>query len=118
MITVLWFLTTGQENYTLCMKKLIIIFAVFASFLANAQQGIIEPVTWNSKVQKISDTEYNIILTGSIDEEWHVFSQFTNEDGSLPSVLTFKNSEGNYELVDNAKEGETVKAFNDIFEVE
>lgn len=100
------------------MKKIVVLFVLFASLLANAQQGIIEPVSWGSKVQKISDTEYDIILTGSIDKEWHVFSQFTNEDGSLPSVLTFQNSEGNFELVGTAKESETVKAYNDIFEVE
>ena len=72
----------------------------------------------DSKVEKISDTEYDIILIGVIDEEWHVFSQFTSEDGSLPSVLTFENTNDNYELVGKSKESESVKVYSDIFEVE
>ena len=62
------------------MKRIFLLLIVCISFLANAQQGIIEPVKWDSKVEKISDTEYDIILIGVIDEEWHVFSQFTSED--------------------------------------
>jgi len=100
------------------MKKIILLLIAFSSLCLSAQQGIIEPVQWDSKAEKVSDTEYDIILTGAIDEEWHVFSQFTNEDGSLPSVLTFENSGSDYELLGEAKESETVKAYNDVFEVE
>jgi len=102
------------------MKRIftLLIALIVLSFSLSAQQGIIEPVKWNSKAEKVSDTEYDIVLTGVIDKEWHVFSQFTSEDGSLPSVLTFENTKENYELVGKAKESETVKAYNDIFEVE
>lgn len=102
------------------MKRIftLLIALIVVSFSLSAQQGIIEPVKWNSKAEKVSDTEYDIVLTGVIDKEWHVFSQFTSEDGSLPSVLTFENTNDNYELVGKAKESETVKAYNDIFEVE
>lgn len=102
------------------MKRIftLLIALIFVSFSLSAQQGIIEPVKWNSKAEKVSDTEYDIVLTGVIDKEWHVFSQFTSEDGSLPSVLTFENTNDNYELVGKAIESETVKAYNDIFEVE
>jgi thiol:disulfide interchange protein DsbD len=84
----------------------------------NAQQGIIEPVSWESKVEKISETEYNIVLKGFIDKGWHVFSQFTSDEGSLPSVLTFENLKGSFELIGDAKESETKKVFSDIFKIE
>jgi thiol:disulfide interchange protein DsbD len=100
------------------MKKIILLLLLCVGFSVNAQQGLIEPVKWDSKVEKISDTEYDIILTGAIDKEWHVFSQFTSEDGSLPSVLTFENTKDNYELVGIVKESESVKVYSDIFEVE
>lgn len=100
------------------MKKIILLLTLFIVFSMNAQQGIIDPVKWDSKAEKVSDTEFDIILTGIIDKEWHVFSQFTSIDGSLPSVLTFENSKGNYELIGKAKESETIKAFSEIFEVE
>lgn len=74
------------------MKNLIVVFILIFSWIGNAQQGAIDPVKWDSNITKISDTEYDVILTGIIDEEWHVFSQFTNEDGSLPSILSFEKS--------------------------
>lgn len=83
-----------------------------------AQQGVIDSVEWKSEVKQLSEDTFAIILTGTIDEEWHVFSQFTNENGSLPSVLTFDKLEGNYELLGTAKESKTDKAYNDVFEVE
>lgn len=100
------------------MNKIFLFLVLCVGISAIAQQGIIEPVKWDSKVEKVSETEYDIILTGEIDEEWHVFSQFTSEDGSLPSVLTFENAKDNYELIGAAKEGETIIAYNDVFEVE
>ncbi|WP_188604914.1 protein-disulfide reductase DsbD family protein [Aquaticitalea lipolytica] len=100
------------------MEKIIVMFTLFIGWIGQAQQGIIEPVKWDSKIEKVSDTEYDIILIGTIDKEWHVFSQFTDEDGSLPSVLTFENSGRDYELLGEAKESETAKAYNDVFEVE
>tara|TARA_R110001606_G_scaffold7423_4_gene32867 strand:+ start:2724 stop:4679 length:1956 start_codon:yes stop_codon:yes gene_type:complete len=100
------------------MKKFIFLFILFLSGISNAQEAIINPVKWKSEIIKISDTEFEILLNGSIEKEWHVFSQFTHEDGSLPSVLTFENSDGNYELLGAAKESETIKKYNDVFEVE
>lgn len=100
------------------MKKIILLLIAFNGLMLSAQQGIITPVQWDSNIEKISDTEYDIILTGIIEKEWHVFSQFTSEDGSLPSVLTFESAKDNYELIGAARESETVKAFNDIFEVD
>ena len=99
------------------MKKIVIILITIISLALNAQEGIIKPVKWESKVEKNSDTEYDVIITGTIDNEWHVFSQFTNKAGSLPSVLSFENLDGNYELIDAAKESKTISAYNDVFEV-
>lgn len=99
------------------MKKSILILIACISFALNVQQETIEPVTWQSRAEKISDTEYNIILSGNIEKEWHLFSQFTSDKGSLPSVLTFENSKDNYELLGVATESETVTAYNDIFKV-
>lgn len=97
-------------------KILLVSFTFFVCFFAHSQ--VIEPVKWESKVHKISDTEYDIILTGTIDNGWHVFSQFTHEDGSLPSVLNFINVDADYQLIGSAEESETIKAYNDVFEIE
>ncbi len=86
--------------------------------LTNINAQIKKPVTWTSKVEKVSDTEFNLIMNATIEEGWHVYSQFTPEDGPLPIFLEFKNQKGNYELVGKAKESPYKKQFNADFGVD
>ena len=82
------------------MKKIIFILIAFlAVFNGNAQ--IKTPVKWTTKTEKISDTEYNIILKGTIEEGWHLYSQFTPEGGPLPLELKFDVNKANYSLIGN-----------------
>lgn len=99
------------------MKKLLsFLLLVFAFFSANAQ--VQDPVKWKSKIEKISDTEYKIILNGTIEEGWHMYSQNTPDGGALPTEFNYKNAEGNYTFPPKASESEYKKVFNDIFEVD
>ncbi|WP_396638044.1 cytochrome c biogenesis protein CcdA [Maribacter sp. R77961] len=92
-------------------------FFLFTSFLAIGQDDE-NPVVWSKEVKQISDTEYDLILEGTIYEGWHVYSQFTAEGGALPSDFSFKGAGVDYELIGEAKESKTVKEYSDIFEVE
>ena len=87
----------------------------FASGKGNAQ--ILEPVKWTSKIEKKAANNAVVIFDGTIDKEWHLYSQFTPDGGPLALEIVFKNQKGNYELVGKAKEGKTKTAFNDIFGV-
>lgn len=98
------------------MKKLLSLFAFWITFLGTAQ--IVEPVKWSSSVVKVSDTELDLIITANIEDEWHLYSQFTPEGGVNPLVFTFKNQKGNYQLVGKAKEGKYKKVFSDVFEID
>lgn len=55
---------------------------------------ILEPVKWTFSTEQLSDTEYNLIFTAAIDDDWNVYSQFTADDGPVPTLLTFENIEG------------------------
>jgi thiol:disulfide interchange protein DsbD len=98
------------------MKKIVSLFALFLAFMGTAQ--IVEPVKWSSSVVKVSDTELDLIISASIENNWHLYSQFTPEGGALPLVFTFKNQKGNYQLIGKTKEGKYKKSFNEIFEIE
>ena len=98
------------------MKKIVSLLALLVTFFGTAQ--IVEPVKWSSSIVKISDTEVDLIISASIENNWHLYSQFTPEGGALPLVFTFKNQKGNYQLVGKAKEGKYKKSFNEIFEIE
>jgi thiol:disulfide interchange protein len=99
------------------MKKIIYLWIAFL-VIQNANSQVLKPVTWKSKLEKISDTEFNLIVSGTIENDWHVYSQFTPDDGPLPMVLTFKDQKGNFELIGKAKESPYKKQFNDVFGVD
>ena len=99
------------------MKKLLFFLLIFLA-LANLNAQIVKPVKWSTKVEKLSDSAFNLVMEGKIDEGWHVYSQFTPADGPLPAEFKFKESKGNYELAGRVKESPYKKEFNDIFGVD
>ncbi|CAM4389977.1 protein-disulfide reductase DsbD family protein [Flavobacterium terrigena] len=98
------------------MKKIFSLLALLITFLGTAQ--ILEPVKWSSSVVKVSDTELDLVITANIEDEWHLYSQFTPDGGVNPLVFTFKNQKGNYQLVGKAKEGKYKKVYSDVFEID
>ncbi len=99
------------------MKKVLFFLLPFLA-LANLNAQIVKPVKWTSKVEKLSETEFNLVMQGKIDEGWHVYSQFTPENGPLPAEFAFENEKGNYELVGKVKESPYKKQYNEVFEVD
>ncbi len=96
-----------------------ILFILFAFlFINTAFAQILEPVKWKTKTEKVSKMEFNLVFEGTIEAEWHVYSQFTPDGGPLPLELKFKNQAGNYQLVGKTTESKTRKAFNDVFGVD
>ncbi|REE83008.1 thiol:disulfide interchange protein DsbD [Lutibacter oceani] len=92
------------------MKNVILFFALIACSIGQAQ--IHEPVKWSTSVEKVSDSEYDLIMQATIEEGWHLYSQNVPEDGPIPTTFTFENT-NDYELVGNTSEekGHTV---NDV----
>ncbi len=98
------------------MKKLLLSLVLLISFLGNSQ--ILDPVKWKTKVVQKSDTEFELVMDATIDDEWHMYSQFTPEGGAQPTIFEYKNAKGNYTLVGKTKESPYKKIFNDIFEID
>jgi thiol:disulfide interchange protein len=72
--------------------------------------GMIDPVKWSFSREKISDTEYDLIWTATMDENWTIYSQFTSDDGPVPTFFYFDESdhytrEGKVEEKGKKKEG-------------
>ncbi|KIC01193.1 thiol:disulfide interchange protein DsbD [Flavobacterium sp. JRM] len=99
------------------MKKILYLLLLFFAF-AKVQAQIINPVKWEASIEKKTDTEFILSFKGAIESGWHVYSQFTPEDGPLPAEFLFHDNKNNYELVGKATESETKRAFNEIFGVD
>ena len=96
---------------------LTLIFVLLNSVFSFAQTEE-EPVLWSHHVTEISNGEFEITFKGNILDGWHVYSQYTAEGGSLPSVFTFDKAGQDYELIGRTEEGPTIKEYSEIFEVE
>ncbi|SDX61602.1 Thiol:disulfide interchange protein DsbD [Lutibacter oricola] len=88
------------------MKKLFLLL-VLVSTSVFAQ--IHNPVSWSTKVEKISETEYDLIVKAEIENKWHLYSQNVPEDGPIATSFAFEKL-ANYELVGDVveEEGHTV----------
>ncbi|WP_298500298.1 protein-disulfide reductase DsbD domain-containing protein [uncultured Algibacter sp.] len=82
-----------------------IFFSVLLLISANMFSQILEPVKWTTSVKKISNSEYELIATANIEDEWHLYSQNVPEGGPVSTQFTF---EGNnkYLKKGNTKEEE------------
>lgn len=99
------------------MKKILYLLLLVFAF-AKVQAQIINPVKWEASIEKKSNSEYLLSFKGAIESGWHVYSQFTPEDGPLPAEFLFHDNKNNYELIGKATESETKRAFNEIFGVD
>src|SRR5438067_7217229 len=61
-------------NKLLFMKKLsIILVAILVAGIASAQN--LNPVSWSFNSKKISDNVYEVQMTATIQQGWHLYSQ-------------------------------------------
>ena len=90
------------------MKKLIFIIVLLAFSIGNSQ--VLDPVTWTTSVEKLSDTEYVLVSKASIEKGWHLYSQTVPEDGPIPTTFIYDDSEGTFKIAGNTSEeaGHTV----------
>ncbi len=98
------------------MKKLLILFAVFLTLGAvNAQ--ILEPIKWKTKVEKISESEYNLVFEAEIKEHWHLYTQKEIEGGNLPTEIIFDDEKSgkDFELIGKPTESESITAYDKVF---
>ncbi len=100
------------------MNKIIVLIVLFFSTLNAVSQSDDEPAIWSQELVKISDTEYKLIMKGKIHEGWHVYSQFTPEGGSQPSLFEYKDAGKTYELVGKTEESKTESEYVEVFDLE
>ncbi|MGB4398232.1 MAG: cytochrome c biogenesis protein CcdA [Daejeonella sp.] len=105
------------------MKILLAVFAFFLSITAHAQFAdpnakIEDPVKWSFRSEKISATEFDLVITATIDNGWHVYSQFIEEGGPIPTSFKFTPSNA-YKLKGAVSESpKAVSAFDKNFDMQ
>lgn len=85
------------------------------TFLMNSEAQIKKPVKWHFGATPINKEEAILTFTAFMEEGWHIYSQFIEEGGPLPTTITFEPS-NDYTLIGKIKEESTpLKKFDVIF---
>ena len=98
------------------MKRLICLILFLLSLNSFAQ--ILNPVKWDIRVERLSATEYDLIFSANIDQEWAIYSQFVGDDGPLPTVFSFTES-SDYLIIGDTQEKKLnrVSKYDEVFEM-
>jgi thiol:disulfide interchange protein DsbD len=70
------------------MKKILLVF-ILITLSASIFAQIQNPVKWSFTSKKMNAGKYEIHLTATIDNGWHIYSQTTPDGGPVPTAITF-----------------------------
>lgn len=98
------------------MKKIFLLLAFFTLVNSSFAQ-IHDPVKWSTSVEKISDSEYDLIVKATIEAKWHLYSQNVPADGPIPTSFSFKTSP-DFKLVGKISEEKGHTVHDPVFDME
>ncbi|MEN8816191.1 MAG: cytochrome c biogenesis protein CcdA [Nonlabens sp.] len=96
------------------MRKLFFALTALISLQLTAQS---DPTSWSTEVNKLSETEYELVTTSWIDPGWHLYSQTSGADsGPIPTTLSFYEVDGKIELLGVNEETGSYAEYSDVWE--
>ncbi|MCF6213907.1 MAG: thioredoxin family protein [Flavobacteriaceae bacterium] len=98
------------------MKKILLVFVILLGL--NTQAQIFNPVKWTSSVEKISDSQFDLVTKATIESGWHMYSQYLeNDDGPIATSFSFKDSLNTYQLIGKTTEGKGHTEHDKVFDM-
>ncbi len=92
-----------------------IILCVFSCSASFAQ--ILDPVEWDFSKEKVSENEYALRLTASMDPGWYIYGTELEPGGPIPTAILFDDNDG-YELVGSLRYPEAEVKFDPNFNMD
>lgn len=68
------------------MKYITLGFLLFLAYFTKVDAQT-NPVNWSYEIVKVSDLEYELVFTATIDDGWYVYSQFLEDGGPIPTSI-------------------------------
>lgn len=102
------------------MKNLLRSIALLTAvlFVHSGYSQVDDPVKWKASPKKISDCEYELQFTGTIEDHWHVYSlTMKGDDGPMPAKIMVTPSK-DFELIGKPTEGTPIKTHDKVFEMD
>lgn len=91
---------------------------VFGLLSLTSIAQIYDPVDWKFSVKDIEGKDATLVITANIEPGWHVYSQFIEEGGPIPTLFKFDLDQG-YSLVGTVTESpKAISAFDPNFNMQ
>jgi len=85
------------------IAKRIVLFALLLAAFQVVSAQILEPVKWSFESRKTGESEYELRFMATMDNGWHLYSQFVPSGGPIPTSFKFDKPAG-YTLVGKVTE--------------
>ncbi|RNL87738.1 sugar transporter [Sinomicrobium pectinilyticum] len=96
--------------------KYILFMVLLLSLRMGAQSG--DPVKWEFSTKAVDKDTYEVIMTANMEHPWHIYSQFMEDGGPVPTEITFTGTPA-IQLVGEAKEdGIPIEKYEDVFMID
>lgn len=101
----------------LTMKSLLSLWMCLLTMLP-AWSQVQGPIQFSVSQNRLSDTEIELVFTGTIDDGWHVYGADIPAGGPTPASLTFEKQDGVKPAGPLQMRGKVNKTFDTMFEME
>ncbi|HIO73675.1 MAG TPA: DUF255 domain-containing protein [Flavobacteriales bacterium] len=99
------------------LRKYLLTVVLLVIGLTASFAQIFEPVKWDYAVRDLGNSEYELVFKATIDDNWHLYSQFIDDGGPIPTSFGF-DSIPELELIGPVEEhGELETDFDPNFEM-
>jgi DsbC/DsbD-like thiol-disulfide interchange protein len=99
------------------MKKITFLFCAICLINLSAYSQILKPVTWSYAAKRTSPTTATVFIKATVDQGWHLYSQFVKDGGPVKTTFTFPAS-GTYSLVGSTTEPKAVTKYESTFKMD
>jgi thiol:disulfide interchange protein len=94
-------------------RNIIFFFTFIVSYLTFSQN----PVTFETTVKKVSDSNYQLITNATIEKGWRLYSQNLIDGGAIPTEFVYEEN-NSYVLLGPTIESESITKFDPIFSLD
>ena len=95
-------------------NNLLALLFLTLSFLGYSQ----DPITFETKVKKISENTFELVTTANIQNKWRLYSQNLLSGGAIPTEFIFDNKSQSIKLIGDVSESQSITKFDPIFQIE
>lgn len=98
------------------MKRFSLFLILLFGAVLSVSAQIYDPVKWSFSSEKTDDGFTEVVMTATIEEHWHLYSQDIPDGGPIPTSFTFFPAD-QFATVGDVSEGKPIEEFDKNFDM-